>query len=392
MSHGAERSERRRWTVAVFGYVAVLGLVLQLRGALLPSFAADFAVSEAGLGLVATAASSGYLLAVLLTGSLVGRLNARRGLLVALPAVSACLLVVGAAPTFPALLAGFVLSGVGMGALNAFDRPILSHLYPGDRARVFNLQDMAWAVGATLGPVLAVLAVERFDWRAAFLAAAVLFLPVVALVWGRDLPAGATAERDLALGEVGTLLRRPTMLWLAGAMLLLAFVESGVFTWLPYYASGLLGRRAGTLSLSAYLAAYVPGRLLFARLAGRVAPLDLVLGAALVGATMLGVAFVFAEGALVFVAVVVVGFVVAGMFPTLLARAADAMPEYSAPINAVALGASSVGFMTFPAAMGLVAEAYSVGTAMRLLVPTMLGLAVLVAAVRARVGASADAV
>ncbi|MEF8853123.1 MAG: MFS transporter [Haloarculaceae archaeon] len=380
---------RRQWTVAVLGYVAVLGVLTQLRGALLPSFADAFPVSVAELGLVSTAGSVGFLLAVVVAGSVVGRVDVRRGLLVALLALGACLALVSAAPTYVALLVGLAILGLSTGVLHGFDRPILSHLHPDSRGRTFNLQDMVWAMGATLGPVLALAAVEWANWRVAYLAAGVATLPLAVLVYRLELPASVDAERDLSLSEVAALVRRPTVAWLALAMLLLSFVEGGFFTWLPYYASDIFGRRAGTLSLTAYLAAYVPARYGFSRLADRVDNLDLVLGASLLATVMLAVAFVFARGAGIFVAVVAVGFLVAGMFPTLLARGTNEMPEYSGPMNAVALGSSSVGFLTFPATMGAVAEVYSVGTAMRMLIPVMLALAVLVAVVRARSGAAA---
>lgn len=380
---------RRRWTVAVLGYVALLGVLTQLRGALLPSFAGAFPVSEAELGLVSTAGSIGFLLAVVVAGSVVGRVDVRRGLLVALLALGACLALVSAAPTYVALLVGLAILGLSTGVLHGFDRPILSHLHPDSRGRTFNLQDMVWAIGATLGPVLALAAIEFANWRAAYLLAAVATLPLAVLVYRLDLPASVDAERDLSLSEVASLVRHPTVAWLAAAMLLLSFVEGGFFTWLPYYASDIFGRRAGTLSLAAYLAAYVPARYGFARLADRVPNLDLVLGASVLATVMLTVAFVFARGAGIFVAIIVVGFLVAGMFPTLLARGTNELPEFSGPMNAVALGSSSVGFLTFPATMGVVAEVYSIGTAMRLLIPVMLAFAVLVAVVRARNGSAA---
>ena len=380
---------RRQWTVAVLGYVALLGLAVQLRGALLPSFADSFLVSEAELGLVSTAASVGFLLAITVVGSIVGRVDIRRALLFGLVAMGGCLLLTGLAPTYPALLAGLATVGVASGALHAFDRPIISHLHPDDLGRTFNLQDMVWAIGATTGPILALVAVARFDWRVAYLAAGLAVVPLLVLVWRLELPASVENEQDISLAELRVLLREPTVAWLGTAMLLLSFVEGAFFTWLPYYASGIFGREAGTLALTAYLAAYVPGRYAFSRVTDRIDNLTLVLGAALLGTVLLAITLVVATGPEIFVGVVATGFLVAGMFPTLLARGTNVMPEYSAPLNAVALGSSSVGFLLFPATMGLVAKAYSIDVAMQLLIPVMLIFAALVGVVRLRSGASA---
>lgn len=362
-------ANRRAWTVCIFCSVGVLGAFLQLRGALIPSFGESFAVSEARLGLIASAASAGSLVSVFAIGTAVSRIDVGRTLVLAGAALVVLLAAIALAPTYAVLLAGFGAAGLAQGSLHALDRPLLSHLYPDRRGRIYNLQDMAWAIGAALGPLLATAALVVAGWRLAFVVLACAFVPVVALFWRLEVPSFA-GEEPLEPRELAGLLRTRTVGTMALLMVLLSLVESGIFTWLPYYAGETLPRGVANLSLSLYLAAYVPGRYAFSRAADRFDNLELVLAsAALATAALVG--FLSASGYAMLGAVAVVGFLVAGMFPTLLAWATNDVPEYSGPVNALAFVASGAGFAVFPAAMGAVAGRYTIGAAMALLAVAM---------------------
>lgn len=349
--------------------MGLLGAQLQLRGALLPSFGETFGATESQLGLVATAASLSFLATVFAVGLSVSRLDARRLLLAALLGLGALLVAIGASPTFLALLGAFLIAGVGQGTLHAFGRPLLSDLYPSRRGRLYNLQDMAWAVGATLGPLVGAAAIAYADWRAAYVLIAVAFVPVAALVWRLDAPT-LSAERTIDVDGVRELVRVPAVASMAPLLLLLSLVESGIFTWLPYYVGETLPREIASVSLSIYLAAYVPGRYAFSVAAGRVDNLALVLASSVLATGAL-VGFLAVGGYALLGVSFVVGFLVAGMFPTLLAWATNAVPEYSGPINALALGVSGIGFLLFPAVMGVVADYTRIGIAMALVVAAM---------------------
>ncbi|WP_135822834.1 MFS transporter [Halostella litorea] len=368
-SAGREQSDRRPadrrlWTAAIFVFSALVGLSLQMRGAMFPSFAATFDLSEAELGLIAPVSALGYVLTLFGVGMVVGRLRVERFVALALAVAGVCLVGVGFAPTFLLLLAFVFARMVATGGFRALGRPVLSHLYPANRGRVFNFQTMAWAVGATAGPLFATFVLARGDWRVAYVVVAALFLVVAAFVSRLPAPDGMENERSLSLADVRTLLRRPSMLGLSAAMALVVGIEGGMFTWLPYYANGFLPRSRANLLLSVYLAAYVPGRLAFGAVAERLGYLRVVTAAAALSVPVLyAVVAVTAEAAL-FAATFCAGLLVSGLFPTLLAWATDRVPEYSGPVNAVAMTAGQGGYFVFPAVVGAVASATTMRTAM----------------------------
>jgi fucose permease len=375
---------RRPWALVVCSFAALVGLLLQTRGALLPSFQATFGVSEAELGLLAPLASAASFLVVLVVGLRAGDLPIERSLPLALAAVALALLAVLWVPTFALLIAALVAATGAAGVVRALDRPVLSHLYPDDRPRVFSLYEMSWAVGATLGPVLAAGTLALGDWRLTYLVAAAGFGLLAVAVSRLDLPAGGGRERSFELAGLPRLLARPPVRTMSLALGLSVAVEAGVFTWLPFYATGFLDRSTATLLLSVYLVAYVPGRFLAGRAVGRVGPERVVLASAAGGGVALVCLLLVRTALPAAAASFALGFLVSAVYPTVQAWATAAVPEFSGPVNAVANASATLGAVVSPALVGVVADTADIAVAMWLLPVFMTGLLALALVVVAR--------
>jgi predicted MFS family arabinose efflux permease len=359
-----DADDRRPWALVTFAFAALVGLLLQTRGALLPSFGETFGVGEAGLGLLAPLAAAASFLVVLVVGFRAGDLPFERSLALALAGVAVCLLAVWWVPTFSLLVVALVGATASAGVVRALDRPVLSHLYPDERARVFSLYEMSWAVGATAGPVLATAALLMGEWRLTYVVAAACFGLLAVAVVRFDLPGGIDRERSFAVGDLPALLSVPSVRIMALALVLSVGVEAGIFTWLPFYATTYLDRSTATLLLSVYLVAYVPGRLVAGRAVDRFGPERVVLVSA-VGASAALVAVLSVRTApAAAVASFALGFLVSAVYPTVLSWATGAMPEFSGPVNAVANAAATLGAVVSPAVVGIVAEATGIALAM----------------------------
>ncbi|PSP86053.1 MFS transporter [Halobacteriales archaeon QS_6_64_34] len=363
----ADRGSRRWWTVAIFAYITLEGAGLQMRGAVVPALRRSFDVPEWQLGLVAPAGTVGYVLAVVVVGAVAGRLDTRWLLLVGVLGTGAGILVMGVAPSFALFLAALLGRGLFTGVGRGTDRPLLSHLYPRQRGRIFGFYDMMWAVGATAGPLLVAAAVAAGDWRLAYYALALAFVPVVALVVALPTPEVAGGDDPLDWAELRRITRQPAVLTMAVALFLSTGLEGGLFTWVTTYAQGRLPGSLATASLSVMLAAYIPGRFASGWLSERVGYVRLAVG--LVGLTVPAFLYTFflAEGDGLLVGLFFIGLALSGMYPTLLAYATEAVPEHSAPVNATAAVTSAAGIAVVPAAMGFVISDTGVTGAMRLL-------------------------
>jgi fucose permease len=365
---------RAGWTVAVFAFVALEGAVLQMRGAVVPALRETFGAPASLVGLVAPAGTVGFVVTVALAGALAGRLGTRRLLFVGAAGAGAGVLAMGLAPSFSTFLLALLLRGAFGGAGRGSDRPLLSHLYPEARGRLFGYYDTTWAVGAAVGPLAVAAALRVGDWRLAYWAVAALFVPVAALV--AVLPAPDAAGDDpLDLAAARRVVRDPGVATMALGLFLAVGVEGGLFTWLTTFAGDRLPGSLRAASLSVLLVAYVPGRLLAGRLVARVGPLRL--SAALAAGTLAALAYTLvAEGLAVLAGLFVVGATLSGQFPTLLTHATERVPEHSAPVNALSQVVGAAAIALVPFAMGFVVEGRGVGAAMGLLLVPLAALVV----------------
>ncbi|QSG03307.1 MFS transporter [Natranaeroarchaeum sulfidigenes] len=363
---------RRVWVVAIFLFVMGDAVATQIRGALLESFQSSFGVSEALLGLVAPAGTVGFVVSVLAIGFVSGRIDLKRTLLIGVAATVVSLLVMSVAPVYWLFLAVMVGQGAAAGAFRGVDRPILSHLYPSRRGRIFALYSLAWALGAVTGPVLVNAVLSVTDWRVTYAILGLFFVPIGLLIWQTELPASTDNEQSLSLDALRTLVRRPAVLGSIGCMALLGGIEGIFFTWLPYYASTIIPRDLANLLLSTFLLAYIPGRILNTWIIERVNYLYLTFGLTLASIPVLLVTFSGIGGWALFMLVFLAGFLISGLFPTILSFAVEASPEYSGPISAMTTGGTYTGIALAPLGVGVVAELVDIQTAMYL----TLGLAI----------------
>jgi MFS family permease len=97
---------------------------------------------------------------------------------------AAGLLVAGTATTFPVLLVGRALTGLGGGLLVVSLFVVVAHVYPKDlQPRVFGAISTAWVLPSIVGPAIAGWLATHWSWRAVFLLVlplAVLLVPVLA--------------------------------------------------------------------------------------------------------------------------------------------------------------------------------------------------------------------
>lgn len=385
-----ESESRRWWTLAVFAFVALEGATLQMQGAVIPVLRTTFGTAQWQLGLVAPAGTAGFLVFVAAVGAVAGRLDTRRLLLVGIAGTGASVLLMGLVPSFGAFLLALLVRGSFAGIGRGSDRPLLSHLYPRRRGKLFGYYDMMWAVGATIGPLVVTAALWAENWRLAYYVLAASFLPVIALVWVLPSPSTDNSDEPLTLAGLRRIAWNPAVVVMAAGILFSTGVEGGLFTWLTTYADGRVPASFVTVSLSVLLVAYIPGRFAAGSLSERFGYLPLVFG---LGSLCLAGAvytFVFASGLAVLLGVFCIGLGLSGLYPTLLAYATESAPEHSALINAIGLVVSSCGIAGVPAAMGFVIERAGVATAMRLLVVPIVGLLVVALVAWVRIGTVVD--
>lgn len=109
------------------------------------------------------------------------------------------LLIGGASPSMPVLIAGRAVQGFGSGAIGAVAYVVIGRGYPdAAKPRMLALLSSAWVVPGLVGPALAGVVADGVGWRWVFLGLTPLLLiaSVLALPALHRIPGGSATERD----------------------------------------------------------------------------------------------------------------------------------------------------------------------------------------------------
>lgn len=191
-------------SVGAIALVSLLAFEAMALAAAMPAIAAALdGLSLYALAFGGMVASS--VLGMVAAGRWCDRHGAQRPLLLGLLVFGAGLLLAGAAPSMPWLVAGRVVQGLGGGMLGVTLYAGMGQLVPQAlHPRLFALFAAAWVLPGLLGPGIAAALVAWWGWRAVFLVAAAA-LPLTALLLlpaFLRLPRPATPPRDDGAGRL----------------------------------------------------------------------------------------------------------------------------------------------------------------------------------------------
>lgn len=372
-----QKAERRYLIGSGFLAMFAIGAASAALGPVLPAWVDRFGLGWDQAGLIFTAQFLGKLLTVLVV-ALWGRrwtaraLAATSGLLFA-----AGLLGIGVAPMWPLVLAGAVLFGLGHGGLDAgYNSLFTVRLGQGAAEPTdgggsspgkdgggawLNRLHLCFGVGALLAPLgISLLFRLGWDWRLPFVA-----IGLVALVIPAGLGKHAREEAGGSVASSATQSLRPPreLYWIALICFLYGGIETALGGWTYTFLleAGRLGETMASFGVTAFWLLLVLGRLISIRGVRRwgeaawVVRLAVLLSVALIGGA-LG-ASLGSPAAVVTVA----GLGLSGIFPSLIALGIRMRRSMSASkAAAVFIAASSLGAVTTPWLVGIVAEAVGI--------------------------------
>jgi MFS family permease len=195
------------------------------------------------------------LIGIVLAGTLADRVPLGRPMLAGLALFAVGLVVGGAAPDMPVLVAGRAVQGLGAGVVPAVAYVAISRCYPEEcRPRMFAVLSTAWVVPGLIGPAVAAVVAAAVGWRWVFLGLLPLVIAagVLVVLALRHVPPPASpgTARVPYLAVLGVV---------AGAGVALASLSSGV---VPVVTAGAI---AGGALLAVSLRHLTPPRYLSAR-------------------------------------------------------------------------------------------------------------------------------
>ncbi len=356
-----------------------------------PSFAALQArhgVDVAEVGASVGAQFFGGFVGVLASGALLARLGYRRAMIAAALLLAAGGAVVAGALSWPMVLLGALLAGLGYGVSVVLYNFLFARAFAPAGAAAVNLINGMFGVGAIAMPAAVGLAtaalVARDPGRIAqvpplvFGGVAALALLVVLLAlrvpWlppRRALGSGSSRPAASAAGVFGG------AALFSALMFLYVAAEVATTSWAPTHLAATVGVARAALVVSVFWIAMTAGRFLAAVLASRWRPGDLALGA--VAVTLVGIVVAHLPG-LAFVGYAIVGVGLAPVFPTAVVWIERRFGERTERVAPWILAVGNLGPVLGAPAVGLVVAATG-----PVAVPTALaaGLALLAAVVLA---------
>jgi fucose permease len=366
MTTAAATPQSRTFTLVAIAYFSfiVMGMPIALIGVVWEGWMqSSFNLSLGDVSAYYLCWTIGYFLASFISG----RLNARFGsgtLLAAACLIGGVALFGVAAAQSWLLLACAIVFGLCTGIQDAGLNIIFAARY---NARLMNWLHACFGIGTTVAPLLATaLFTQGFDWRASYFVIAALFIAAAFLFYTTRqswlLPISNTHSESAASGS-GSLLHalRMPLVWLGmGMFFMIAAAESSVGNWASPFLQNMRGVAEITAGawVSAYWASFTIGRIIFGALNLPFKPdtlLRIVAVTGILGAVLYSTTTV---PELSLVALLMMGFSVAPMFPMLITATQARFDEQQAA-NAIGVqvAAASVGVGLMPGLAGILADA-----------------------------------
>ena len=265
--------------VAVIGLVGVAHASSHFSHLLLPLmfpvFISTFGLSYSELGFLMTVFFAVSGIGQASAGFLVDRLGARPVLFSALLLMAAGCVAVSVSTNYAGLMLGAALLGLGNCSFHPADFTILNQKVSAPRlGYAFSAHGLTGNLGWALAPVFMVSLSSAFDWRMAYLSAALLFVAILALlIWQRDLLHADVLGHKQTAEEGNSLafLKIPVVWWCFSFFLLstmtLAVVQS--FSVSILQAMHQVSFEAATITLTAYMLCAAAGMFLGGFVAAR---------------------------------------------------------------------------------------------------------------------------
>lgn len=331
----------------------------------------DLARSGTMIGEVLGATFIGFALTLLFGSALVDHLGMKRMLVFAALGfligsaivVAASFMPVGGA-TYWAIYGGFLLTGLGWGAVEAASNPMVTALYPEEKTHRLNILHAWWPGGIVVGGLLGV-ALGALDvaWQWNLLIMAVPAVLLAALVLTAAFPvtervAAGVSHRDM-YREV---LRRPSCFVWFGCMMLTATTELAPGQWVDVALSNMVGL-PGILVLVYVSALMFVMRHFAGPVVRHIGPVGLLWFSSLIAAGGLYLLSAAEAPAPVFLAATVWGVGVCYLYPTMVASVSERYPRGGAFVMGIMGFAAGVANQTFLPIMGRIFDEARVAAA-----------------------------
>lgn len=354
-------NQNRRALYTCYAAMICLAIALNFLPVYLTTFSNTFGhvsgLTGEQLGRIPAIMFFSFIIAILITGPLADRWDARRFVLSGLLTTMTGLGLVAFAPSYGFLLFAVAVMGFGAGILDMILSPIVTALQPERTSAAMNWLHAFFCVGAVGAVIIASFALKwQISWR--WVGLGIMAVPFVTFLCflGVSLP---PLIKDAGRREpMPALLKQPYFIACLLAIFLGGATETGLSQWLPGYVELKLGfsKETGGFVLAGFSVGMVLGRVSAAMLQNRVAPLSLMFWCC-AATVILFVVISFPPAPVVaIIACLAAGFSGSCLWPTMLAVSSDAYPNGGATMFSVLTAFGNAGCSLVPWLVGIIME------------------------------------
>lgn len=333
------------------GFVDIVGTAVKLASD-------DFALSATTSQFLTFMIFIWFLVFSIPTGVLQDRIGKKNMVLISLVVTTLAMIAPFIVYNFSVLILSFALLGIGNTIIQVSLNPLLYDVSPkGAYSSNMSLSQFIKSVAAFFGPLLAVLFARKLgDWKLIFLLYGSLSVISMILLYFTKIEESKRQDKPAAFGPCFRLLGNKFVLLMVLGIFIVVGIDVGMNTGVP----GFLGKYGLTSdqavkSISIYIFALMASRFLGALILKKVSSsLFLLLSSALTIAGLILLVISF-NPAIAKVAIALVGFGSANIFPLIFSLSVEKMPERSNEISGLMIMAISGGAV-FPFLMGIIVD------------------------------------
>jgi fucose permease len=376
-------TDERRLTGLAYACLLIVGIHVGWIGPFLPGISHILHLSIDRAGLIISATSAGYFLALIVAGAVSHRWSAQTILIAAMVLFAAGLFGLAIAAILPTLLCASALIGLGNGAIDVAANALIVDLNRDRLAAALNYLHALFGVGALMGPLIAGFALARLIPYWWVFAAGAISCSIVGVTLA--ITPSVQVRVPAETGGIMPLLARPLIWVIGGVLFLYVGSETGIGTWLFLYlrTAAALSQTVASSGVSLYWLGLIAGRVAGGRLAHRIAPRELtMLATALSAAALVGLIAAPMWQAIAAPMVFLIGFGYGPIFPNMVAVGAARFPSQVGRVSSIVIAGGALGGVFVPWIMGLAMAAATPRSSMAFALGVTVFMALLSVAVR----------
>lgn len=262
----ADRTAWRTLLAAGAGWM-LDGMDVMLYAFALSHIQAEFNLSPAGAGALASATLVASALGGLLSGYVADRIGRVRALMLSIAIFSVFTGLTATSTTVWQLVLWRVLVGIGMGGEWAAGSVLVAEAWPArHRGKAIGLMQSGWALGVIIAAIMSAAILPMWGWRWLFV---IGVAPALLVFWiRRGLPESESwkmaSTGDASTRSLGLLFRPPLLKKVVIASItasVLMFAYWGLFTWMPTYLASPIEKGGAGLGIVKSMGWVIPMQL-----------------------------------------------------------------------------------------------------------------------------------